>query len=375
MSYHLYLGESITPPRSEADLRNALRSGELSPEVFCAKAGWPEWKTLGEVFGVQAPATPPPLPLAPRSAAAIETVNSAPPFAAVRDGAVREDAPVKPRRRWLMETIKLFFVGVFGLMSSIVLGAVLAAVELASGLALYSFTLWVVIPVGALATGIGGAAGSYYAARWFNYYPRFLFFFMSMAIAVGTQAAIYFMVWRGTVVDGVSLAEQVTFVEYLELVAKDVAIVSKFSRGEGVSLGETGSLIYFGLQTLGFMFGGLCVFAFLRERPYCHHACVYKKKAGVRELYELSPEAIDRRLPAIKALLEQGRFHEALSQHPIQACQAKRGYAQGARSVLTLFKHRKSPTTTIRHEVFVCVKKNEWKEISELKQDFETKLV
>ena len=270
-----------------------------------------------------------------------------------------------------MESVKLLFVTGCGLSTSLTLGAILAAIEIYAGFALYSFTLWFVIPVGAIGAGFGAVAGCYYAARWVHYYPRFLFFISSVAIATGTLAAIHFMVWSASAVEGVPLREQIGYLDYLQWVAHNSSIVIKQHTDQPLQLGETGSLIYFAIQTLGFTIGGLCLFGVLRGQPYCHESNTYKQKSGLVELYDRSPQGLENQVKIIKTLLGQGHFHDAITKHPSRESLAARGYIEGARSVITFYKSKESPTTTLRHQVFVCTGKNEWKEIDGLAGDYE----
>jgi hypothetical protein len=380
MNYYLHDGQSISPPRTEADLREALRTSRLKPDTPCTQQGWTEWKTVSQVFpdapiGAPAespkPPAPPPAPtltVAPASIASAESLQAEAPPLLQNHAASR----ARPKRRWILESAKLLFVTVCGLCTSLLLGTILAAVEIFTGWALYSFTFWFVIPAGAVATGIGAAGGMFYSARWVHYFPRFLFFVSSIAIAVGTLAYIHFIVWNGTVIDGTPLHEIIGYTDYLNWVSHHSNIVTKYNATKPVDLGETASFVYFAIQTLGFMFGGLCLFAFLYDQPYCHESGTYKRLSGVVELYERNPLSLENQVKVIKSLLEQGRHSEAISRHPFRQSLAKRGHSEGARSVITFYKSKKSPTTTLRHRVFVCTGKDDWKQLDEFSGEYET---
>lgn len=382
MNYYLHDGQSLSPPRTEAQLRESLRTGRLKPDTPCARQGGTEWKPVREVFpdaiiGNPAPPPsqpPPPVPApaaAPARVTSLETTQTDEPPLLQNHGAMRP----RPRRRWLLESFKLLFVSVCGLCTSLVLGTILAAIEILSGWALYSFTLWLVVPVGAIATGTGAAGGLFYAARWVHYYPRFLFFLSSVTIATGTLAAIHFIVWNGTTVDGAPLRETIGYADYLNWVSHHSSIVTKHNATKPVDLGENVSFVYFTIQTLGFMCGGICLFGLLRNQPYCHESGTYKRKSGVAELYERNPATMESHVKIVKLLLEQGRHAEAVARHPFRQSLAKRGHGEGARSVITFYKSKKSPTTTLRHQVFVCSGKDQWKELDELAGDYETTAV
>lgn len=378
MNYYLHDGKSVSPPRTEANLREALRTGRLKPDTLCTQQGWTEWKPVHQVFPdapIGTPA-PPPAPSAPP----FIPVPAAPP-PSVQEAPASEPSPAavalrpRPKRRWIMETIKLLFVSGCGLCTSLLLGTILAAVEIGTGWALYSFTLWFVLPAGATATGLIAAGGMFYAARWVHYYPRFLFFVASVAIATGTLATIHFIVWSGTVVEGKPLSDILRFADYLNWVSHHTSIVTKHNATKPIDLGESVSFVYFAIQTLGFMFGGLCLFGLLRDQPYCHQSGTYKKKSGVVELYERNPQSLENQVRIIKSLLEQGRHNEAITRHPFRQSLAKRGHTEGARSVITFYKSKKSPTTTLRYQVFVCTGKDEWKQLDEFTGDYETAAV
>lgn len=384
MTYYLHDGHSVSPPRTEADLREALKDGRLPPDRLCTQQGWTEWKPLSQVFpdaeiGISK-APPKTLRLSPAPAAAAREPATAPPPNPA--SAQPADAPpllsahaptsVRPKRRWVLETIKLLFVTGCGLCTALALGALLAGFELITGWALYSITFWFVLPVGALLTGVGAGGGSFYAARWVHYYPRFLFFVSSVVIAVGTLAAIHFMVWSQTVIDGAPLRESLSYQDYLTWVSHHSSITTKHNTSKPIELGETASLAYFAIQALGFFFGGICLFGILRNQPYCHESGTYKRRVRVVERYERDPLVMEEQVRIIKALLADGRHAEAIARHPFRESLAKRGHAEGARSVVTFYKSDKSSVTTLRHQVFVCARKNEWNEIDALTADYET---
>jgi hypothetical protein len=286
-------------------------------------------------------------------------------------GEINDATRSKPPRRWVMESIKLLFVMCCGLFTSLLLGAILAGIEIVTGQAAYSFTFWFILPIGAIGAGFAAAAGCYYSARWVHYYPRFLFFVSIVAIATGTLAVIHFFVWSGTTIQEVPLSELVSYQDYLRFVSHESSVSRLGHANETVQLAESVSLMYFAIQILGFTSGGIFMFFRLRNQAYCHISSSYKEKTRVVELFDRSSKAMDEHVTIIKKFLAQGLFNEAIARHPVLESMADYGHSEGARSVITFYKSKESPTTTLRHQVFVCSGRNTWKEIRELTQDYE----
>ena len=62
-------------------------------------------------------------------------------------------------------------VSIVGITTAILTGVVLGLIEAYTGYAIYSFTFWLIIPVGAFLAGIGSAAGFYFGATYFQQKP------------------------------------------------------------------------------------------------------------------------------------------------------------------------------------------------------------
>lgn len=375
-----------------------LRKGALSPDVLCAQAGGAEWKPLREIFPDAIPAaqpvlrlrttpTVPPMPIASTPLAPAPAASAAPQSRQMpaeepaematpnkSDAADASLRATKPRRspgRLAFDMVKLALVASAGVLTSVMLAWVLATIELRTGVSVHSLTLWFVLPVGAGLSGMGAATGCYFASRLLHYYPRLLFFLVCIGLAVGSFAYINYLVWMQTVVDGVPLSRMVGFGEYMNYISHHTDIATKFNRNKAIELGEGASMAYFVIQILGFMFGGLCVYGKLTSRPYCHESHRYMRLLHVFELYERQLDTMDRRVQGIKNLLRQGRHRDAIAQHPLRESQAKRGHTEGARSVITIYKAKKSPRATLRHQVFTCSRKDDWNEVDSLTEDYQ----
>ena len=68
-----------------------------------------------------------------------------------------------------------FLVGGCGLATSLLTALILWYIEQRFGWALYSWTFWFVIPVGAFLAGFAGASGYYFGSWFFGHRPNGIF--------------------------------------------------------------------------------------------------------------------------------------------------------------------------------------------------------
>src|SRR4051812_24794644 len=103
-----------------------------------------------------------------------------------------QDHPTIFKRAGRSRTFQDFLVTGCGILTSILTALILALIE-RWGLAVYSFTVWFVIPVGAMLAGLAAASGYYVGARYFHHRPTRLLLFNVMSVAVSTYFLINFL--------------------------------------------------------------------------------------------------------------------------------------------------------------------------------------
>jgi hypothetical protein len=176
-------------------------------------------------------------------------------------------------------TLQDFLVTGAGIVTSVATALILALME-SWGFALYSLTVWFVVPVGAILAGFGAASGYYFGARLFHHRPTRLVLFNVISVAISTYFLINYLNYSWLQIDGQQVSDAIPFSQYLDIVLSNQSMEFRI---RGAKLGETGNMGGWGvvmaaLQVLGFAAGGLGLYRYLRSLPYCSGCAKYFSK-------------------------------------------------------------------------------------------------
>lgn len=157
-----------------------------------------------------------------------------------------------------------------GFATSILTAYIISVLSAWMGVSLFTFSVWFIIPVGAIGCGFLAASGYYFASKKVHAMPSKLLLAQMIAIAACTQILIYWFDYHGAFLPGKSLAEYVSFEKYTELTLTQSHIMMG-PRTPSVDAGEIGVFGYVigFVQFIGFMAGGLFIFLQLKEQPTC----------------------------------------------------------------------------------------------------------
>ena len=161
-------------------------------------------------------------------------------------------------------------VAACGLATSVLTALAVAAFARASGYNLFLFSIWVIIPVGAVACGFVAASGYYFGALFFHKRATFLLLLQMVLIAAFTHLLIYATEYETEVSkQGRRTADRMDFEDYMDRTLTKTHVHTAIKRD--IDLGEAGdwgywlALLRFG----GFAAGGVFVFVLLRAKPVC----------------------------------------------------------------------------------------------------------
>lgn len=197
--------------------------------------------------------------------------------------------------------LKTVLVTVAGLVTSCATAALLALVERWTGFALFTFTIWVVLPGGAILSGFAAASGYYAGGRWLHVRPGGLLALQMILVAGATYLLIHYAEYASIIrSDGIALRDVLPFSAYLDFVLTHAHY--RFTHGSAET-GEVGRLGYWigAIQFLGFLFGGAAVHFTLRARPWCARCERYLAGLGAVEQRFGSLEAAAQRAEALHA--------------------------------------------------------------------------
>ena len=186
---------------------------------------------------------------------------------------------------------KQLLVAAMGITSSLLTGIILAFLDVFSGFAIYSWSIWFVIPVGAILSGFAGASGYYAGAMMFHQKPAGGVLFNMVAASISTFILVYYIPYYMLEVESIRVKDSISFWQYLDFTFTHSSL--RLLRGSS-STGELGSLGYVNaaLELIGFSLGGVSVFVYLSMNPYCEKCSRYLKKTGRQDRYWLGSESL-----------------------------------------------------------------------------------
>jgi hypothetical protein len=168
-----------------------------------------------------------------------------------------------------------FGIALCGLATSILVAIANVAVARIVGFDFFTFSIWVVVPAGALLTGFAAASGYYFGSLYFHKKATATLLIQMVVIAGLTQLLIYWLGYATMVLDdGRKVVDLVPFGQYLDITLTKAHY--RIGRG-AVDTGEVGAFGYWmaAIQFVGFLVGGLAIFMFLRKKPVCQSCNLY----------------------------------------------------------------------------------------------------
>jgi len=156
-------------------------------------------------------------------------------------------------------------IGAFTSAATVVVALVL---ERVTGYSLHSFTVWFIVPLGALITGALAVSGFRFGAQWLSLYPGRWFLVVPLLAAAATWFGIYLGAYLTfTFEDGTALRDVVSFTTYVKVMITQSqhSFVTAHGSASGISYGTWG-YVHAAIQVLGVL-GGAALFADLPERP------------------------------------------------------------------------------------------------------------
>lgn len=257
-------------------------------------------------------------------------------------------------------------VSAFGFVASMATGVALYLVEEHLGFALYSFTLWFVIPGGAMGSGFVAAGGWYLGSLLFNHRPTPLLLLNMVLASVTTFFTIYWLGYASMDIDGKLVSDIMPFSEYMDFVLQHQSmeiLVHGASKGTTGELGRWGYLTA-ALQIIGFALGGAVVYGHLITKPYCEQCHKFLKAKAKQVRYSADSKSFSAMVENLASLFTDNRLQEALDAH------GKFGEAKTPKDgfLMSRLERKQCPACNINWLKFSSQKLvgNEWKEIKEL---------
>jgi hypothetical protein len=181
-----------------------------------------------------------------------------------------------------MELIKGSGVVVGGIVTSIAVAVVVTAIEAFTGFSIYTWSIWIFVPVGAAFCGLFAASGYFIAAKYLQQQPGRALLLQMILVAGLTQFLIYWFEYL--VVIGFSFRGAPRFLDYLQYSLTNAHYIFRHGsmKGDPGAVGEAGYVLA-ALQFIGFAAGGAAVYLKLDDQPKCIECRKYLVTTGSRK--------------------------------------------------------------------------------------------
>jgi hypothetical protein len=267
----------------------------------------------------------------------------------------------------MTDAMKTSSVAACGFATSILTALLVTVASRLTSMDLYTFSVWFVIPIGAILTGLAAASGYYYGCLYYHVRPNRLLFAQMVVIAASTQLLIYYIQYDTFILnDGRRISEFMSFKRFV-----DVSLTSahyKVGHAMQTDTGEVGSLGYgfAGLQFLGFMIGGALIYGALLGQPMCSKCQKYFRLLGTNvKTFDGSAELSQYHDQLFVHRVDSPQFAEIAS--AIHKSKPKKG---SCKLELQLRGCPECKSQLLTKDIGV-LNKNGWQSIDKLKQSFQ----
>lgn len=182
-------------------------------------------------------------------------------------------------------------VALAGVVTSIATAVAVVVFYNLTGFNVFGFSIWVVIPAGAVMCGFAAASGYFFAAKYLHLPPsRFLLLQMVVVTAL-TQISIYWLEYKTLTVNGMNVSHYVPFSEYLSITLTSAHL--KIGRALQSDGGEVGSFGYWlaVIDFVGFLAGGVSVYFKLKGERTCGDCQKYLQTLTTKKDSFADPDA------------------------------------------------------------------------------------
>jgi hypothetical protein len=178
-----------------------------------------------------------------------------------------------------------FGTHLLGLITTLITIAAVAWIEINFNFAIYSFTFFVVIPIGACFVGLGSASGYYIGAK-FLHLPTSKTLTLGVFFnAISSFYLLYYIPYYFYEVNGQLVKEVIDFIPYLKIALTEYSISFLRSKTNTGTVGSWGYVITF-IQFIGFILSSMAIIGKLEEEPYCKDCSkYYSEKLNYKKYY------------------------------------------------------------------------------------------
>lgn len=219
-----------------------------------------------------------------------------------------------------VRTDKQLTIAAMGVGSAALTGVGLGLIEALTGHALYSVSLGLLLPIGAILAGFAAASGYYFGAKYFHQKPAGGLGLNIVLVSISAYLLVHYVPYYLIEVDGVRVKDAISFWSYLDLDIRHASL-SSISSKRDISTVELGSIfgyIYVLIQLIGFSIGSFLVFFTLLDTPFCKKCSKYLHRTNTQDRYTSEGEALYEKIKIFATNLDERKYVEALEFHADQ---------------------------------------------------------
>jgi hypothetical protein len=187
--------------------------------------------------------------------------------------------------------LESFGVALCGLATSVLVALADVAIARMTGFDFFTFSVWLVVPAGALLTGFAAASGYYFGSLYFHKRASASLLLQMVVIAGAAQFLIYWTGYATMVLeDGRKVADYLPFGQYMDLILTK----AHYSIGSGrTDTGEVGNMGYWIAiaQFVGFLLGGVAIYFHLKAKAVCGACNLYLRPLAKKKKVFVNAEA------------------------------------------------------------------------------------
>lgn len=172
-----------------------------------------------------------------------------------------------------------------GLASTAATVLCIAAIGHFTGFNLFSFALWLVVPVGAALCGAAALSGFYFVSHRIHLKPGWWMLAPLVALAGLAYVSVYYFEYRWTVLnDGTLVSSAISFSRYLDLTLSSQTVYAGRGGHARAELGGAGYWLAI-VDFIGFLLGGAWIYVALATSRACRSCGQYLRKRADRVRY------------------------------------------------------------------------------------------
>jgi hypothetical protein len=207
-----------------------------------------------------------------------------------------------------------FMISVGGYVTCMVTAFILWQIQAQTQFAFYLYSVWFVIPVGAIVSGVVASSGYYFVARIFNHRPTRLLLVNILIGAVATFFLIYYFQYLTQTANGKRVADLMSYPQFVSSSLRSTLLqLDTDTSGPSGALGSWGYLFAL-LQVAGFAYGGFAIYKHLVGKPYCDRCSRYMAAQERHLRYAPNSDEAKAAMSRITAELAGGAMTAAIDE-------------------------------------------------------------